>query len=329
MLATRHRPDAGLAAGRSTTATGRGAPTPTHPVVAGAARALLDMDPRTASGVIATAQAQLDLFRDPILAANTAKPATSPRWTWWRASARCRSTSPCRPASWSACARRCALVLNQLCRALTTTPPRVPSTAGAPAGAAGHAAGNAAKHAAGHGTDRAAGEVAPAGGRCCCCSTSSPPWAAWTSLAAPWPTCGATTSASTCRSRRLVQLLDIYGPYQSITANCGLQVAFTPADLETAELLSRMTGLRTINLFRRSLHTGASALAPQPAPAWRAASWAAALALARRGCAGSPPTRRWSSPPATRPSAPCACPTSWTRSWRPAPACRRPPQATA
>jgi type IV secretory pathway TraG/TraD family ATPase VirD4 len=32
-----------------------------------------------------------------------------------------------------------------------------------------------------------------------------------------------------------------------------VQVAFAPADLETAELLSRMTGQMTVNLVKRSL----------------------------------------------------------------------------
>ncbi len=260
MLATRHDPT--LARGwQEHDGDGRGAPTPTHPVVAGAARALLDMDPRTASGVIATAQAQLDLFRDPILAANTA--ACDFAALDLVAGERPVSlyiTLP--PGELERLRAPLRLVLNQLCRALTTTPPRVPSTAGAPAGAAGHAAGNAAKHAAGHGTDRAAGEA--------------PRRRPLLLLLDEFTALGRLDFFGRALAylrgydirvylsiQALVQLLDIYGPYQSITANCGLQVAFTPADLETAELLSRMTGLRTINLFRRSLHTGASALAPQ------------------------------------------------------------------
>jgi type IV secretion system protein VirD4 len=48
-----------------------GEPTTTHPVVAGAARALLDKSANERSGVISTALSFLDLYRDPILAANT------------------------------------------------------------------------------------------------------------------------------------------------------------------------------------------------------------------------------------------------------------------
>jgi type IV secretion system protein VirD4 len=49
-----------------------GAPTATHPVIASGARAALDMEVRTRSGVIATALTYLDIFRDPIIARNTA-----------------------------------------------------------------------------------------------------------------------------------------------------------------------------------------------------------------------------------------------------------------
>ena len=51
---------------------GDGQPTKTHPVVASAARALLDKSPNERSGVLSTALTFLDLYRDPILAANTA-----------------------------------------------------------------------------------------------------------------------------------------------------------------------------------------------------------------------------------------------------------------
>ena len=52
---------------------GDGQPTKTHPVVATAARALLDKSPNERSGVLSTALTFLDLYRDPILAANTRK----------------------------------------------------------------------------------------------------------------------------------------------------------------------------------------------------------------------------------------------------------------
>jgi type IV secretion system protein VirD4 len=63
----------------------------------------------------------------------------------------------------------------------------------------------------------------------------------------------------------LAQLYDIWGQHQSITANCSLQVAFAPADVETAELLSRMTGTMTVNVYKRSLSGGPAAVTPRRA----------------------------------------------------------------
>ena len=42
-----------------------------HPVVADAARALLEQDPRTRSGIVATAQSHLALYHEPLVAAAT------------------------------------------------------------------------------------------------------------------------------------------------------------------------------------------------------------------------------------------------------------------
>ena len=42
------------------------------------------------------------------------------------------------------------------------------------------------------------------------------------------------------------QIVEEYGVNESIVSNCGIRVAFTPNQLETAELLSRMTGTETI-----------------------------------------------------------------------------------
>ena len=42
------------------------------------------------------------------------------------------------------------------------------------------------------------------------------------------------------------QIIDAYGAYESIISNCQTRIAFAPANQETAELLSSMTGKRTI-----------------------------------------------------------------------------------
>lgn len=48
----------------------------------------------------------------------------------------------------------------------------------------------------------------------------------------------------------------IYGKDESITANCDLRIAFGPNKVETAELLSKMTGDATVHQRKRSLNLG-------------------------------------------------------------------------
>jgi type IV secretion system protein VirD4 len=50
----------------------RGIPTRTHPVIARAMRSMLDKSPNERSGVISEVKGFLELYRDPVLAANTA-----------------------------------------------------------------------------------------------------------------------------------------------------------------------------------------------------------------------------------------------------------------
>jgi len=42
------------------------------------------------------------------------------------------------------------------------------------------------------------------------------------------------------------QIVDEYGPNESIVSNCHVRVAFTPNQYDTAELLSKMTGTQTV-----------------------------------------------------------------------------------
>jgi type IV secretion system protein VirD4 len=42
------------------------------------------------------------------------------------------------------------------------------------------------------------------------------------------------------------QIIDSYGPNESIVSNCHIRVAFAPNQIETAEMLSKMLGQRTI-----------------------------------------------------------------------------------
>jgi type IV secretion system protein VirD4 len=57
------------------------------------------------------------------------------------------------------------------------------------------------------------------------------------------------------------QIVDAYGPNESIVSNCHVRIAFAPNQVETAELLSRMTGTQTVqkasyNFFRLTLLAG-------------------------------------------------------------------------
>lgn len=58
------------------------------------------------------------------------------------------------------------------------------------------------------------------------------------------------------------QIVDQYGPNESIVSNCHIRVAFAPNQLETAELLSKMSGTKTIQ--KASFSFSGSRLAPIP-----------------------------------------------------------------
>jgi type IV secretion system protein VirD4 len=225
MLATHHDP--ALTLHWRDPATGQ--PTPTHPAIAAAARTLLDMDPRTSSGVIATAQSHLDLFRDPILAANTAA-------SDFTADDLLHSHRPLTlyitlaPADLDRLRGLVRLVLNQLCRRLTERLDFNPQAPRRPLlllldefTALGKLDffGRALAYLRGYNIR------------------------VYISIQA------------------LVQLHQVYGEHQSITANCPLQIAFAPADVHTADLLSKMTGQRTVNLTTRSLSGASLVLAPR------------------------------------------------------------------
>jgi type IV secretion system protein VirD4 len=58
------------------------------------------------------------------------------------------------------------------------------------------------------------------------------------------------------------QIVDEYGPNESIVSNCQVRVAFAPNQYETAELLSKMTGAQTIK--KASFTFSGSRMAPIP-----------------------------------------------------------------
>jgi type IV secretion system protein VirD4 len=213
-----------------------GEATYTHPVVAAEARSLLDMDPRTSSNIVATAQAKLALFREPILAANTARSDFAPLdlVTGDRPLSLYLTIAP---ADLQRLRVPIRLFLNQLCRALTE---RLDF--------------EAADDRQGHGGHPAHG------GR----PAHRHPLLL---LLDEFPVLGKLDFFGRAMAylrgygirvylslQSLSQLYDIYGQHQSITANCPLQIAFTPADLETAEHLSRLLGPTTVHLAKRSLN---------------------------------------------------------------------------
>jgi len=58
------------------------------------------------------------------------------------------------------------------------------------------------------------------------------------------------------------QIVDEYGPYESIVSNCQVRVAFAPNQYETAELLSKMAGVQTIK--KASFSFSGSRMSPIP-----------------------------------------------------------------
>ena len=56
------------------------------------------------------------------------------------------------------------------------------------------------------------------------------------------------------------QIVDQYGTNESIVSNCHVRIAFAPNQLETAELLSKMTGTKTIQ--KASFNFSGSRLSP-------------------------------------------------------------------
>jgi type IV secretory pathway protease TraF len=250
------------------------------------------LDPRTSSGIVATAQAHLSLFRDPVLAANTARSDFAPL----DLVALDRPISlylTLAPADLQRLRGPIRLILNQLCRALTERLD-FESASSRPA----HR----------HPLLLLLDEFAVLGkldffGRAMAYLRGY----------------GIRVYLSI---QSLAQLHDIYGPHQSITANCPLQIAFAPADLETAELLSRFLGPTTVHLAKRALNAAPLAFGPRR-HTLPSTSTPAPSSPPKRSAASPTPTPS-SSPPATPPSAPAAPPTTPTPTSPSAAASRHP-----
>lgn len=200
--------------------------TSTHPVVAASARAILNMDPRTSSGVIADALSRLEIFRDPIVAHNTSTCDFYPEELL-------HSTLPvslyltASPAQLERLRPLMRMVLNQIFRRLTDHLEFEPATG---------------KPQVRHRLLLLLDEFTTLGrldffGRAIAFLRGF----------------GIRAFISV---QALVQLFEVYGKDQSITSNCGVTIAYAPNDVTTAELLSRMTGVTTVNWAKRSYSGG-------------------------------------------------------------------------
>ncbi|HVT18577.1 MAG TPA: type IV secretory system conjugative DNA transfer family protein [Thermoanaerobaculia bacterium] len=207
--------------------------TATHPLVAATARSLLDLDERTTSGIVATAQAHLSLFRDPVLAANTAASDFSPA-DLVAGEKPVSLYLTLSPADLNRLRGPVRILLNQLCRALTERLDFEPASS---------------RPVHRHTLLLLLDEFAVLGkldffGRAMAYLRGY----------------GIRVYLSI---QSLSQLYDLYGQHQSITANCPVQVAFAPADVETAELLSKMTGPMTVHLAKRALANAPASVGPR------------------------------------------------------------------
>jgi type IV secretion system protein VirD4 len=195
-----------------------GEPTTAHPIVADAARALLEQDHRTRSGIVAQAQSYLALYHDPIVAAATTTSDFTPL----------DLVSSDRPVSLYLTVAPAELVrlrsliritLNQFCQALTRSLSHDPAARRRPL--------------------LLVLDEFTALGRLDFFSAAIAYLRGY----------GIRVYISV---QSLAQIHDVYGQNQSITTNCGAQVAFAPNDVPTAKLLSEMAGQTTVHYDRRS-----------------------------------------------------------------------------
>jgi type IV secretion system protein VirD4 len=226
MLTTPHDPD-GTAIWKDV-ATGQ--PTQTHPVVAGAARALLNKSENERSSVIWSAIKFLNLYRDPTIAANTATSdfavsdliAAGPPVSLYIAAP---------PSDIDRIRPLIRLVLNQIGRRLTE---RLPSREG--------------------------GVESPSRRRLLLMLDEFPTLGRlpfFESALAYLPGYGIKAYLI---AQDLAQLYAAYGHDESIVSNCHVRIAYAPNRIETANLISQMTGSMTV--FRETRTYTGNRLAP-------------------------------------------------------------------
>jgi type IV secretion system protein VirD4 len=196
-----------------------GKDTLTHPIVADAARALLGQDPRTRSGIVATAQSHLALYHDPLVASAT---ETSDFTPFDLVNPKIPPTSlylTVAPAELVRLRSLIRITLNQFCQALTRSLSFDPEARNRPL--------------------LLVLDEFTALGRLDFFSAAIAYLRGY----------GIRVYISV---QSLAQIQDVYGQYQSITTNCGSQVVFAPNDVPTAKLLSELLGQFSVHYDRRS-----------------------------------------------------------------------------
>ena len=222
MISTRHDPEGAMGWVDPITRQ----PTTTHPVVASAARAILDKAANERSGVLSTALSFLDLYRDPIIAANTE--ASDFQLSDLMRHERPVSLYLTVPSSDLSRTRPLVrMLLNQALRRLTETM----------------------EFSGGRQVPHYRQKLLlmldefPALGRLRFFQESLAYLAGY----------GIRAFLIT---QDLSQHYGVYGKDESITGNCHVRIAFTANKPETAELLSRMAGDMTVHLEQRSYRGG-------------------------------------------------------------------------
>jgi type IV secretion system protein VirD4 len=193
--------------------------TSTHPVVADAARALLEQDPRTRSGIVATAQSHLALYHDPLVAAATATSDFTPSDLVNPKGDPVSLYLTVAPAELVRLRSLIRIQLNQFCQALTRSLSFDPEAKNRPL--------------------LLVLDEFTALGRLDFFSTALAYLRGY----------GIRVYISV---QSLAQIQEVYGQNQSITTNCGAQVAFAPNDIPTAKLVSELMGQFTVHYDRRS-----------------------------------------------------------------------------
>jgi type IV secretion system protein VirD4 len=231
ILATKHDPD-GAMGWRDY----RGEPTRTHPIVAESMRELLNKSENERAGVFSTVMSFLSLYRDPVVAANTERSefriddlVNHKRPVSLYLVIPLSSRDRLRPLV--------RLILNQIVRALTST---LAYRNGQAVSAHRH--------------------------RLLLMLDEFPTLGRLDVFAEALSLMAGYGIRSCLIAQDLSQIHAVYGHDEAITTNCDTRVAFTPNRIETARLLSQMTGETTVRHSHRTVSSsGASVSEPEVA----------------------------------------------------------------